>query len=151
MMRLKIISNWLDQQKEIDPRWLVFRGWDEDNTLTHLSWMTPCQVENWVRYSDCVINDVTHKTNRYGMALSLIVGFDNNRSNLIFAQGLLIDESLDSHIWMFSNIVNSTGVRPVVIITDSDPAVDAAIRQVFTSTYPIHCAFHISQNLVKNL
>src|SRR5437764_690711 len=113
--------------------------------------MIPCQVENWVRYSDCVINDVTHKTNRYGMALSLIVGFNNDRRNLILAQGLLIDESLDSHIWMFSNIVKSTGVRPVVIITDSDPAVDAAIRQVFTSTYPIHCAFHLSQNLVINM
>src|SRR5438270_11569292 len=38
-----------------------------------------------------------------------------------------------------------------VIITDSDPAVDAAVREVFTTTYPIHCAFHITQNLHKNL
>ncbi|CAB5393660.1 unnamed protein product [Rhizophagus irregularis] len=52
---------------------------------------------------------------------------------------------------MFNNIVEATGIRPVVIITDSDPAVDAAIRQVFTFTYPIHCAFHISHNLDKNL
>ncbi|GBC18517.2 protein FAR1-RELATED SEQUENCE 5-like [Rhizophagus irregularis DAOM 181602=DAOM 197198] len=117
------LSNWLDSQKEIDSRWLIFRGLDEDNTLTHLSWMTPYQVENWVKYSDCVINDVTHKTNRYGMALSLIVGFNNDRKNLILAQGLLIDESLDSHIWMFNNIVEATGIRPVVIITDSDPAI----------------------------
>lgn len=145
------ISNWLDGQKEVDSRWVIYRGWDEDNTLTHLLWMTPSQVENWVRYSDCVINDVTHKTNRYGMALSLIVGFNNDRRNLLLAQGLLIDESLDSHNWMFSNIVKATGIRPVVIITDSDPAVDAAIRQILPSTYPIHCAFHISQNIDKNL
>uniref|UniRef100_U9SRF7 MULE transposase domain-containing protein n=1 Tax=Rhizophagus irregularis (strain DAOM 181602 / DAOM 197198 / MUCL 43194) TaxID=747089 RepID=U9SRF7_RHIID len=117
------LSNWLDSQKEIDSRWLIFRGWDEDNTLTYLSWMTPYQVENWVKYSDCVINDVTHKTNRYGMALSLIVGFNNDRKNLILAQGLLIDESLDSHIWMFNNIVEATGIRPVVIITNSDLAI----------------------------
>ncbi|PKY28574.1 hypothetical protein RhiirB3_444793 [Rhizophagus irregularis] len=44
-----------------------------------------------------------------------------------------------------------TGIQPVVIITDSDPAVDAAIRQILPSTYLIHCAFHISQNLNKNL
>ncbi|GBC53385.2 protein FAR1-RELATED SEQUENCE 5-like [Rhizophagus irregularis DAOM 181602=DAOM 197198] len=117
------LSNWFDSQKEIDSRWLIFRGWDEDNTLTYLSWMTPYQVENWVKYSDCVINDVTHKTNCYGMALSLIVGFNNNRKNLILAQGLLIDESLDSHIWMFNNIVEATGIRPVVIITNSDLAI----------------------------
>ncbi|RIA98339.1 hypothetical protein C1645_870788 [Glomus cerebriforme] len=42
------ISNWLDSQKELDSRWVVFRGWDEDNTLTHLLWMTLSQVENWV-------------------------------------------------------------------------------------------------------
>ncbi|CAB5385702.1 unnamed protein product [Rhizophagus irregularis] len=108
----------------------------------------PYQVKNWVKYFDCIINYVTHKTNCYGMALSLIVGFNNDRKNLILAQGLLIDESLDSHIWIFNN---TTGIQPVVIITDSDPAVDAAIRQVFTSTYPIHCVFYISHNLDKNL
>ena len=49
------ISNWLGNQKEMDSQWVVVRGWDEDNTLTHLFWMTPYQVENWVRYSDCVL------------------------------------------------------------------------------------------------
>ena len=52
---------------------------------------------------------------------------------------------------MFSNIVKATGIQPVVIIIDSDPAVDAAIHQILSFTYLIHCAFHISQNLNKNL
>lgn len=145
------MSNWLDQQKEIDSRWIVARGWDDDNTLTHLVWMTPAQVESWILYSDCVINDVTHKTNRYGMALSLFVGFDRNMKNIIFAQGLLIDESKGSHSWLFSQILEATGIQPTVILTDSDPAVDAAVKEIFTNTYPIHCAFHITQNLHKNL
>ena len=38
-----------------------------------------------------------------------------------------------------------------MIIIDSDPAIDAAIKKVFTNTYPIHCAFYIMQNLHKNL
>jgi len=38
-----------------------------------------------------------------------------------------------------------------VILTDSDPAVDSAVRQVFPESYPIHCAYHITQNLHKNL
>ncbi|CAG8785886.1 22630_t:CDS:2 [Cetraspora pellucida] len=29
-------SNWLDTQKEKDPRWVVARDWDKDNTLTYL-------------------------------------------------------------------------------------------------------------------
>ncbi|CAG8487067.1 7737_t:CDS:1, partial [Dentiscutata heterogama] len=60
--------------------------------------MTPKQVENWIQFSDCVINDVTHKTNRYGMAVTFC-GFNRNRQNILLAQGLLVDESLDSHAW----------------------------------------------------
>jgi len=145
------ISDWLDQQKEIDSRWVISRGWDEDNTLTHLLWMMPNQVENWIQYSDCVLNDITHKTNRYGMPLSLFVGFDNDHHNILLAQALLADESLESHTWMFKQIIKATGIHPAVILTDADPAVDAAIQQVFQSTYPIHCAYHITQNLHKNL
>jgi len=145
------MSNWLDRQKEEDPRWVVARGWDDDNTLTHLLWMTPDQVENWIQFSDCVFNDVTHKTNRYGMALSLFVGFNQNRQNILLAQALLADESQESHIWMFQQIIEATNIHPTVILTDSDPAVDAAVMKVFPTTYPIHCAFHITQNLHKNL
>src|SRR5262249_32755254 len=90
-------------------------------------------------------------TNRYGMALSLFVGFDRNMQNIIFAQGLIIDESKESHSWLFRQIVEATGVYPTVILTDSDPAVDAAVKEVLTTTYPVHCAFHITQNLHKNL
>ena len=145
------VSDWLDLQKEKDSRWVVARGWDSDNTLTHLFWMTPAQVENWIKYSDCVLNDVTHKTNRYGMALSLFVGFDNDRHNILLAQALLVDESFESHKWMLLQIIEATNIQPSVILTDADPAVDAAISQVFQSTYHIHCAFHITQNLHKNL
>ena len=104
------MSNWLDEQKKGDSRWVISRGWDDDNTLTHLVWMTPEQVENWIQFSDCVINDVTHKTNRYGMALSLFVGFNRNMENIILAQGLLIDESKQSHSWVFRQIIEATGI-----------------------------------------
>ena len=85
------------------------------------------------------------------MALSLIVGFDNNRHNVLLGQALLIDESYESHLWMFTQLIESTGIYPAVIITNADSAVDAAVCQAFPLTYPIHCAYHITQNLHKNL
>ena len=71
--------------------------------------------------------------------------------NIIFAQGLLADESKQSHSWLFRQIIEATGIHPTVIITDSDPTVDVAVKEVFITTYPIYCAFHITQNLHKNL
>ncbi|CAG8723112.1 11977_t:CDS:2, partial [Cetraspora pellucida] len=54
----------IDEQKKEDTRWIVARDWDDDNMLTCLFWMTPSQVKNWIQYSDCILNDITHKTNR---------------------------------------------------------------------------------------
>ncbi|CAG8850804.1 23325_t:CDS:2, partial [Gigaspora margarita] len=143
-----LMSNWLDKQKEVDPRWIVVRGWDEDNTLTKLFWMTPEQVENWIQFSDYVLNDVTHKTNRYGMALSLFVGFNRNRQNILLAQALLPDKSTESHIWMFEEVLKATGKQPRVIMTDADPAVDSAhLRNCLAGDYGKFIeAFYICRN-----
>src|SRR5687768_2922244 len=86
-----------------------------------------------------------------GIALSLFVEFNRHQHNILLAQSLLFDESLSSHAWMFSEILKATNRESLVIITDADPAVDAAVHQVFSHTYPIYCAFHITQNLHKNL
>ncbi|CAG8812773.1 8226_t:CDS:2, partial [Gigaspora margarita] len=108
---------------------IVIRGWDENNTLMHLFWITPNQIENWIQYSDCVLNDITHKTNKYGMALSLFVGFDNNQCNVLLAQALLANESLESHVWMFNQLLKLIGTFLAIILTNTNPAVDAAVHQ----------------------
>ncbi|EXX63008.1 protein FAR1-RELATED SEQUENCE 5-like [Rhizophagus irregularis DAOM 181602=DAOM 197198] len=112
--------------------------------LTHLLWMTLEQVESWIQFSDCVINDITHKMNRYGMALSLFVGFDRNMQNIIFAQGLTIDESKQSYAWLFRQIVEATGIHPTVIMTDSDPAVDTAVKEVQSTLFIVT---HLGQSI----
>ena len=133
-----------------NPIWKIAIEFDDNNTLTHLFWMSPSQIELWYRYSDIVIQDVTCKTNRYDMALSLFVILDENRNIRLVAQALLIDETKESHEWTFKQVNLATNnMYPKVIMTDADPAVHAAIRSTFPMTYPMHCTFHISQNLIK--
>ena len=91
------IFDWLDQQKNNDSQWIVAWGQDDNNTLTHLFQMILAQIENWIQYSNCILNNVIHKTNRYDMALLLFVEFNNNHQNILLAQTLLTDKSLDSH------------------------------------------------------
>src|SRR5256885_17214018 len=43
----------------------------------------------------------------------------------------------------------ATMAEPLVFVTDADPAADAAVCQIYESTYQIHCIFHISENLPK--
>ncbi|CAG8839431.1 9316_t:CDS:2, partial [Gigaspora margarita] len=66
--------------------------------------MTPEQVENWIQFSDCVINNAKY--------------FAHTR--------LLADKTLDFHAWMFGQIITVTNIQATVILTNFDPAVDAA-------------------------
>jgi len=147
----KLYAKLLDYSQN-NPIWKVAIKFDDNNTLTHLFWMSPSQIELWFQFSDVVIQDVTCKTNRYDMALSLFVIVDENRNIRLVAQALLIDETKESHEWVFKQVNLATNnMHPQVMITDADPAVHAAIRSIFFTTYPMHYTFHISQNLIKKL
>ncbi|EXX53869.1 protein FAR1-RELATED SEQUENCE 5-like [Rhizophagus irregularis DAOM 181602=DAOM 197198] len=43
------------------------------------------------------------------MVLLLVVGFNNDRCNVLLAQALLLDENFESHVWMFTQLTKSTG------------------------------------------
>jgi hypothetical protein len=66
--------------------------------------MTPSQLELWYQYSNIVVQDVTCKTNRYEMALSLFIILDENQNIRLIAQALLIDKTKESHEWTFEQI-----------------------------------------------
>ncbi|CAB5374757.1 unnamed protein product [Rhizophagus irregularis] len=140
----KLYAKLLESSQN-NPLWKVAIKFDDKNTLTHLFWMAPSQIELWYRYSDIVIQDVTCKTNRYDMALSLFVILDKNRNIRLVAQVLLIDETKESHEWAFKQINLATNnIHLQVMMTDADLAVHTAIRSTFYTTYPMHSGFHAS-------
>ena len=93
----------------------------------------------------------TYKTNRYDRPLSLFVTPDNNLKTRIVAQAIVDDETQLSYEWVFQCIKEATGVMPKVFVTDSDPAVNAAVLVQFPNAFHIHYIWHISQNLPKQL
>ncbi|CAB5394607.1 unnamed protein product [Rhizophagus irregularis] len=80
----------------------------------------------------------------------------------MICQALVDDETADAHIWILECTLLATGGKrqneninggliPLVFMTDSDPAVDAACIRVYKGCYAMHCIYHINQNLHKNL
>ncbi|EXX54899.1 hypothetical protein RirG_230330 [Rhizophagus irregularis DAOM 197198w] len=116
-----------------------------------LRWMSPDQVDLWLRYHDVVINDNTARTNQYQMPLGVFIIIDNKCKSRLVCQVLVSDETLNTHVWILECIKKATETAPIVMFTDADPALDAAIPIVFPETYLAHCIFHIAQNLPKNL
>jgi len=156
------LYEYLIKLKENDIRWQIFVDFDETKVLRRLFWMSPNQIELWTQYHDVIINDITYKTNRYNMALSLFVAIDNHNCSRLICQALVDDETTESHIWILECTLLATGGKrqneninggliPLVFMTDSDPAVDAACIRVYKGCYAMHCVYHINQNLHKNL
>ena len=83
--------------------------------------------------------------------LSLFLIVDNNTRLRLITQALVSDETVESYKWILECTKNATMAKPLVFITDADPAVDAAIRQVYETTYPVHCIYHINENLLRNI
>src|SRR5277367_2525919 len=61
------------------------------------------------------------------------------------------DETQFSYEWVFQCVNDATDVLPKVFITDGDPAVNAAVIVKFPDAFHMHCIWHISQNLPKQL
>src|SRR6185437_14217805 len=104
--------------------------------------MSPEQIALWLEYHDVILNDNTAKINRYQMPLSLFLIIDNNTKSRLVAQSLVSDETVESYKWILECTKSVTMTEPIVFITDTDPAIDAALVQIYKTAYPIHCIFH---------
>ena len=87
--------------------------------------------ELWPQFFDVVIHDNTAKTNRYEMALSLFVGIDHNYKTRILAQALTKYETQADYDWILRCTLEVTNIQPIVLFTDGDPAMIAAIQVVY--------------------
>ena len=52
---------------------------------------------------------------------------------------------------VYQCVKEATGVTPKVLVTDGDPAVNATVMVQYPDAFHMHCIWHISQNLSKQL
>src|SRR5438270_13538106 len=97
--------------------------------------MSPSQIALWLEYHDVVLNDNTAKTNRYNMPLSLFLIVDNNTKSRLVAQSLVSDETVKTYKWILECTKKATITEPMVFVTDADPAMDAAVVQIYDTAY----------------
>ncbi|CAG8636068.1 16722_t:CDS:2, partial [Racocetra persica] len=141
----------LNQQKE-EPTIFVQPLINIDsNRLCSIFWMTANQILLWSRYFDVILHDNTSRTNKYNYPLSLFVLVDNEGKSRLGAQVFLNNETQESYEWVLQQILDATSSEPHVFITDMDPTMNAACKNIYKNTYYIHCIWHLSQNLPKRL
>src|SRR6266542_5098099 len=108
--------------------------------------------ELWPKFRDVIIHDNTAKTNHYEMALSLFVGIDNNYKTRVLAQALTKYETQADYSWILRCTLEATdNLPPIILFTDSDPRMIAAIQVIYSETSHLLCIYHIVENVKKKL
>jgi hypothetical protein len=123
----------------------------DSDRLCGIFWMTTNQILLWSRYSDVILHDNTSRTNKYNYPLSLFIFVDNDGKSRLGAQAFLNNETQETYEWILQQTLEATEIEPKVIITDIDPAMNAACQTIYKNTYHIYCIWHMAQNLPKRL
>src|SRR6185437_8932967 len=147
-----IMLSYLMKLREEDPEYIIIpRLEGSSNELTGLFWMTSQQRnELWPKFHDVVIHDNTAKTNRYEMALSLFVGIDNNFKTRVLAQALIKYETQADYSWILQCTLEATSnLSPIILFTDCDPGMIAAVQVIYPTTRHLLCIYHIGENVKK--
>lgn len=121
---------------------------EENTSLSKLIFSTQIMRKNYEKFSDIVLIDSTYKTNFYSVPLVILSGVDHNYQNILFAIGLINNETAETYSWImdqFCQIHNNR--KPDLMISDSEAAIISAIENRLQGTPHRLCSWHIVRNL----
>ncbi|KAL6204964.1 hypothetical protein ACLB2K_022230 [Fragaria x ananassa] len=94
---------------------------NEDNKLCNLFWRDTRSLVDYESFGDVLLFDTTYKTNCYEKPLVLFVGSSNHLTSIVFGCALLLDETIDTYVWVLETFISSMkGKKPIDVLTDSD-------------------------------
>ena len=119
--------------------------------LKGLIFATPLMRELANKFMDLLIMDTTFGTNRFRMKHWTMCGKDNNNRTIIFAEGLIAQETTEQFSWLLSQAKGYFNKEPNFILIDSDPALIAAVESIYPNSNLKMCGWHTENNIKKHL
>ncbi|XP_057432341.1 protein FAR1-RELATED SEQUENCE 5-like [Lotus japonicus] len=125
---------------------------DDEGKLKYVFWADGLCRKNYSLFGDVVSFDTTYSTNKYCMIFAPFTGVNHHRHNITFGAAFLKDEKMESFVWLFETFLKAMGGhKPIVIITDQDPAMKVAMDKVFTGSSHRFCMWHILKKLSEKV
>lgn len=123
---------------------------DNEGKLKNFFWRDGRSRLDYDCFGDVLIFDSTHRVNKY--ICSPFLGINNHGQTIMFGATFLMDEFVESFVWLFGTFLKSMGDRPpVTIFTNQDEAVDKAAEIVFSTTSRRFCLWNISKNVSSHV
>ncbi|XP_062009981.1 protein FAR1-RELATED SEQUENCE 5-like [Rosa rugosa] len=125
---------------------------DENNRLANMFWRDSKSLVDYTCFGDILVFDSTYKTNPYEKSLVLFVGLNNHLSTTVFYFSLLMDETIETYIWILEIFISSmNNKRHIAVLTDGDKAMRRAIEVVLPGCPYRLCTWHIAKNVRRHL
>ncbi|CAH9118102.1 unnamed protein product [Cuscuta europaea] len=107
---------------------------------------------DYERFGDLVVHDTTYRTNKYDMICGPFIGMNQHCKNIMFGCGFMLNEKVESFVWLFQTFLKSMGVKhPISFMIDQSFSMAAAIKYVFPGARHRLCTWHIDENSKKHI
>lgn len=143
----QIVVDMLKKKKECLPGFSFDYFVSNGGKLGGLFWADEQVKRNYDAFGDVVSFDATFRSNKYNMVFVPFTGIDNHKRCVTFGAGMLINENVFSYTWLLNAFKRSFPREPKIVLTDQDPAMKIAIKDVFVSARHQLCMWHIMEKL----
>ena len=132
------------KQKCKNPGFVYAVEVDENGCIGNCFWADARSRIAYQYFGDVVTFGVTYQTNTYKMPFVPFIGVNHHHQSVVFGCALLVNETVESYIWLMKTWLNAMlGNPPPTIITNDDKAMAKAIANVLPNATHRLCMWHI--------
>lgn len=144
----QVFINIMKKKQSFNSEFFFDYQLDEKGMVKHIFWADGSCRKNYTLFGDVISFYSTCDTNQHGPIITLFTGVNHHNTCVTFGAGYLADNRIQSCTWLCQAFLKAMGgVAPKVVITNEDPSMECAIRDVFQTTKHRLCTWKILMKL----
>ncbi|XP_039116295.1 protein FAR1-RELATED SEQUENCE 5-like [Dioscorea cayenensis subsp. rotundata] len=149
---MQVLLDYMMTRQSEDPSFFYAMQLDVNGQLTNFFWADGRSIVDYSYFGDVVSFDTTYRLSNFDIPFAPFLGVNHHKQPVLFGSALLLDESIESFIWLFKTFMTAMSCRqPNTFLTDHCDAISKAVEMAFPETRHLLCLWHIFQNSVKHL
>lgn len=148
----QFLLDFLKAKQCEDPSFFYAVQLDETERLTNCFWADARSIIDYSYFGDVVLFETTYRSSSFDLPFAPFIGINHHKQIVIFGAALLLDETVESFVWLFKTFLAAmSGKQPKTILTDQSAAITKASTMTFSSSDHQFCLWHILYNASKHV
>lgn len=148
----QFLLDFLRTKQSEDPSFFYAIQLDEKERLTNCFWADMQSIVDYTYFGDAISFDTTYHIGGDDIPFAPFIGTNHHKQIVIFGAALLLDETLESFVWLFRTfLVAMSGRQPKTIFTDNCAAISEAIATALPDTCHRLCLWNLLQSVSTHL